>query len=52
MTKDEEIRQVAAQLDTLLDKLGDNVAAITAILTRAAPPGSGEADERLVSPRD
>ena len=48
MTKDEEIRQVAVQLDGLLDKLRGNVEAITAILERAAPPETGEDNERLV----
>ena len=45
MTKDQEIADVAAQLDAVLDKLRDNVAALNEILIRPAP---GEADERLV----
>jgi hypothetical protein len=48
VNKDEEIRQVAARLDELLDGLRDNVGALNAILTRPVPPASGEADERLV----
>jgi len=46
--KDDEITAVARQLDGLLDKLQDNVEALREILTRPAPPGAGEADERLV----
>ena len=49
MSKDEEIARVAAQLGGLLDQLRDNVDALNEILTRPAP-GSGETDERLVSP--
>ena len=45
MSKDQEIAQVTAQLDGLLDKLRDNVDALNEILIRPAP---GEADERLV----
>ena len=48
MTKDEEIRQVTERLDGLLTLLHGNVDALNEILTR--PPGSGEADERLVAP--
>ncbi len=51
MNKDEEIGRVAGQLDALLDKLRDSVAALNEILTEAAPPpGDGEHDERLVKP--
>jgi ABC-type transporter Mla subunit MlaD len=50
MTKDDEIRTVAAQLDRLLDKLRDNVDALNAILTQAAPAACGEGDERLALP--
>ena len=51
MNKYQEIRQVTAQLDDLLDSLRDNVAALNQILTRPVPPpDSGEADERLVAP--
>ena len=48
--KDAEIAKVAAELDALLDELRDNVDALNAILTGPASPGSGGADERLVSP--
>jgi chaperonin cofactor prefoldin len=48
MSKDEEIRRVAMQLDTILDQLRDNVDALNEILTR--PSGGDEADERLVAP--
>ena len=47
MSKDDEIREVARQLDGLLDKLRDNVDALQEILARPAP---GETDERLVAP--
>ena len=51
MNKDQEIRQVAAELDGLLDTLRDNVTALNAILTRPAPPpDSGDERERLVAP--
>ena len=49
MTKDREIAEVAARLGGLLDQLRDSVDALNEILTRP-PPGSGEADERLVAP--
>ena len=49
MSKDEEIRRVAAELDRLLDQLRGNVDALNDILTRPAPDG-GEANERLVVP--
>lgn len=48
--KDDEITAVTQQLDGLLDKLRDNVDALREILTRPAPPGDGENDERLVAP--
>lgn len=48
MSKDSEVAKVAAQLDALLDSLRSNVDAMQEILTRPVPPGSGEADERLV----
>jgi hypothetical protein len=47
VSKGEEIAQVAAQLDALLDELRANVDALNEILTRPSRPG-GEADERLV----
>lgn len=46
--KDAEVRRVAAELDTLLAQLEDNVEAMTAILARPAPPPQGPEDERLV----
>lgn len=49
MSKDEEIRQVAVQLDGLLDQLRDNVDALNTILGRP-PAGGNESDERLVAP--
>ena len=50
-SKDQEIRQVAAELDDLLDSLRDNVTALNAILTRPAPPPDGDDEqERLVAP--
>jgi hypothetical protein len=48
MTRDEEVRSVASQLDARMDELAATVAALAAILTRQAPPP--EADERLVAP--
>jgi hypothetical protein len=45
-----EILSIAAQLDQILDDLGESVAALTAILQRAAPPPPDEEDERLVTP--
>ena len=49
-SRDNEIRGVVAQLDEILTRLRGNVDALNAILTRPAPPDSGEADERLVAP--
>jgi hypothetical protein len=50
LTRDAEVRAVAARLDGLLDDLNSTVDALAAILTRQAPPEPGAADERLVSP--
>lgn len=47
-SRDREVRDVVAQLDVILGRLRGNVDALNAILTRPAPPDSGEADERLV----
>lgn len=49
-SRDREVRDLAAELDALLDGLRDNVAGLNAILTRPVPPGGDETDERLVSP--
>jgi hypothetical protein len=48
MTKDQEIADVATQLNDRMDELAATVAALNAILTRPAPPAPGS-DERLVS---
>jgi hypothetical protein len=50
VSRDKDIRDVAAQLEGLLDDLRGNVAALNSILTRPDPPANGEADERLVAP--
>lgn len=49
-SRDDEITRVARQLDDLLDDLAASVAALNAILTPAAPPPPGAADERLATP--
>lgn len=46
MSRDDEIKAVAGQIDGLLDRLQNNVDALNEILARPAP--GGEADERLV----
>lgn len=47
--KDDEVKRVAAQLDSLLDDLRASVDALNAVLTPPVPPVPGS-DERLVSP--
>jgi hypothetical protein len=47
--KDAEVRRVARELDALLARLEENVAAMSTILARPAQPPP-EADERLVAP--
>lgn len=42
VTKDEEIAQITAQIDAILDQLRGNVAGLTQILTRHSTPDSGE----------
>jgi hypothetical protein len=48
MSRDQDVAEVAARIDGLLDDLGATVAALSAILTRPAPPVPGADDERLV----
>jgi hypothetical protein len=50
VSRDKDVRDVAAELEALLDDLRDNVAALNAILTRPAPPGTEETDEKMVTP--
>jgi hypothetical protein len=45
--RDAEVRRVAAELDTLLARLEQNVDALTAILVRPERP-QGPEDERLI----
>lgn len=48
-SRDAEIKAVVDQLDTILERLRENVDALTGILTRPAP-GGDEANERLAVP--
>jgi hypothetical protein len=47
---DAEIMAVALQLDGLLDELGDNVDALTTLLTAPQEPPPPEEEERLAVP--
>jgi hypothetical protein len=49
VSRDKDVRDVAAQLEDLLDALRANVDTLNGILTRPAG-GGGEANERLVAP--
>jgi hypothetical protein len=50
VSRDKDVRDIAAQLESLLDDLRVNVDALNGILTRPADPGGGESNERLVAP--
>ena len=47
MSRDSDVKDVAAKVESLLDQLRDNVSALNEILMRPAPGGDAE-DERLV----
>lgn len=50
MSRDGDIRAVAAKIDALLDKLSANVAALNSMLPPPEPPAAPGQDERLVKP--